>query len=175
MIKAGNFARLQPTLRLTLLDMEPNQIQHWTRVLRRPWNGLHENEAASGNPSKIPFLSVSVNKSRRYCGRRHLLYCHAFFGVTWPLLPNMAGYCWVSCAEAAFCAFVCLKGWEGAPFQASSNDNTLATIVQLSTAVFYHTNANHYMKTRPKSFQWFEKPPVSRACSHLELDSHTIA
>ena len=83
----------------------------------------------------------------------------------------MAGYCWVSCAEAVFCAFVCLKGWEGATFQASSNDNTLATIVQLSTAVFYHTNANHYMKTRQKSFQRFEKPPVSPACSHLELDS----
>ena len=36
MIKAWNFARLQPTLRLTFLDMEPSQIQHWTRVLRRP-------------------------------------------------------------------------------------------------------------------------------------------
>ena len=36
MVKAWNFARLQPTLRLTFLDMEPSQIQHWTRVLRRP-------------------------------------------------------------------------------------------------------------------------------------------
>ena len=36
MIKAWNFARLQPTLRLTFLDMEPSQIQHWTQVMRRP-------------------------------------------------------------------------------------------------------------------------------------------
>ena len=36
MIKASNFARLQPTLRLTFLDTEPSQIQHWTPVLRGP-------------------------------------------------------------------------------------------------------------------------------------------
>ena len=36
MIKAWNCARLQPTLRLTFLDMESSQIQHWTRVLRMP-------------------------------------------------------------------------------------------------------------------------------------------
>ena len=35
-IKAWNFARLQPTLRLTFLDIEPSQIQHWKQVLRRP-------------------------------------------------------------------------------------------------------------------------------------------
>ena len=34
--------------------MEPSQIQRWTRVLRRPKNCLHENEADSGNASKIP-------------------------------------------------------------------------------------------------------------------------
>ena len=34
--------------------MEPSQIQHWTRVLRRPQNGLHENEADSGNASTTP-------------------------------------------------------------------------------------------------------------------------
>ena len=63
------------------------------------------------------------------------------------------------------------KGVRRGPFQASLNDSTLANIVQLSRAVFYHTNANHYMKTRQKSFQRFEKPPVSPACGHLELDS----
>ena len=88
-----------------------------------------------------------------------------------PSFQIWQGYCWVSCAEAVFCTFVRLKGWEGAPFQASLNDNTLAAIVQLSRTVFYHTDANHYMKTRQKSFQRFEKPPVSPACSHLELDS----
>ena len=81
-----------------------------------------------------------------------------------PSFQIWRGYCWVSCAEAVFCAFVRLKVWEGAPFQASLNDNTLATIFQLSRAVFYLTNANHYMKTRQKSFQRFEKPPVSPAC-----------
>ena len=83
----------------------------------------------------------------------------------------------MSCAEVVFCAFVRLKGLEGAPFRASLNDDTstFATIVQLSRAVFYHTNANHYIKTRQKSFQRFEKPPVSPACSHLELDSESIA
>ena len=67
-----------------------------------------------------------------------------------PSFQIWRGYCWVSCAEAVFCAFVRLKVWEGAPFQASLNDNTLATIVQLSRAVFYHTNANHYI-TRGKN------------------------
>ena len=67
-----------------------------------------------------------------------------------PSFQIWQGYCWVSCAEAVFRAFVRLKGREGAPFHASLNDKTLAFIFQLSRAVFYHTNANHYMKTR----QW---------------------
>lgn len=53
-----------------------------------------------------------------------------------PSFQIWRGYCWVSCAEAVFCAFVRLKVWEGAPFQASLNDNTLATIFQLSRVGF---------------------------------------
>ena len=80
-----------------------------------------------------------------------------------PSFQIWRGYCWVSCAEAVFCAFVRLKLWEGAPFQASLNDNTY-NYFPLIKAVFYHTNVNHYMKTRQKSFQRFEKPLVSPAC-----------
>ena len=36
--------------------MEPSQIHHWTRVLRRTQNGLHESEASNGKPSKLPSL-----------------------------------------------------------------------------------------------------------------------
>ena len=88
-----------------------------------------------------------------------------------PSFQIWRGCCWVSCAKAVFCALVRLNGWEKASFQASLNDNTLATIVQLPRAVFYRTNANHYMKTRQKTFQRFEKPSVCPACNHLELDS----
>ena len=56
-----------------------------------------------------------------------------------PSFQIWRGYCWVSCPEAVFCAFVHLKVWEGAPFQASLNDNNLATIFQLSRAVFFTT------------------------------------
>ena len=45
-----------------------------------------------------------------------------------PFFQIWQGYCWVSCAEAVFCTFVRLKGWEEAPFQESLNDNTLAAM-----------------------------------------------
>ena len=85
-----------------------------------------------------------------------------------PSFQICRGYCWVSCAEAVFCAFVRLRVWEGAPSQASLNDNTLATTFQLSRAVFYHTNANHYMKTRQKSFQWFKSLLASSCVGFIE-------
>ena len=85
---------------------------------------------------KYRFLSVLVNKTCRYRGRRHLLCCHVIFGVTWPFLPNMAKpllgvLCW-SC-------LLCIgrfKGWEWAPIHTILNDNTLATIFQLSRVGF---------------------------------------
>ena len=85
---------------------------------------------------KYRFLSVLVNKTCRYRGRRHLLCCHVIFGVTWPFLPNMAKpllgvLCW-----AVFCAFVSFKGWEWAPIHTIFNDNTLATFFQLSRVGF---------------------------------------
>ena len=36
--------------------VEPTQIHQWTRVMRRPENDIHEIEAESGNPSKIPIF-----------------------------------------------------------------------------------------------------------------------
>ena len=81
---------------------------------------------------KYRFLSVLVNKTCRYRGRRHLFCCHVIFGVTWPFPPNMARIllgvlCW-SC-------LLCILGvWT--PIHTILNDNTLATIFQLSRVGF---------------------------------------
>ena len=82
------------------------------------------------------FLSVLVNKTCRYRGRRHLFCCHVIFGVRDPFLQIWRSCCWVSCAGAVFCAFGRFKGWERAPIHTILNDNTLATIFQLSRVGF---------------------------------------
>ena len=53
-----------------------------------------------------------------------------------PFLQIWRSRCWVSCAGAVFCAFGRFKGWEWAPIHTILNDNTLATIFQLSRVGF---------------------------------------
>ena len=48
-----------------------------------------------------------------------------------PFLQIWRPRCWVSCAEAVFCAFGRFKGCERAPIHTILNDNTFATIFQL--------------------------------------------
>ena len=53
-----------------------------------------------------------------------------------PFLQIWRSRCWVSCAEAVFCAIGRFKGWEWAPIHTILNDNTLATISLLSWVGF---------------------------------------
>ena len=53
-----------------------------------------------------------------------------------PLFQIWRSRCWVSCAGAVFCAFERFKGWEWATIHTILNDNTLATIFQLSRVGF---------------------------------------
>ena len=53
-----------------------------------------------------------------------------------PFLQIWRSRCWVCCAWAVFCAFGRFKGWEWAPIHTILNDNTLATIFQLSKVGF---------------------------------------
>ena len=58
MIKAWNFAGLQPTLRLTVLDMEPSQIHHGGG----PKMAYMKTRLPVELLLKYLFLTVSVNK-----------------------------------------------------------------------------------------------------------------
>ena len=53
-----------------------------------------------------------------------------------PFFQIWRSRCWVSCAGAVFCAFVRFEGSEWAPIHTILNDNTLATISQLSKVGF---------------------------------------